>query len=355
VWCDGEEYCNEGIDACDHQNAPDCPDDGLWCDGAEYCNEDPDACDHQNAPDCPDNGLWCDGTEYCNEDIDACDHQDAPDCPDDEVFCNGMEFCDEDNDQCGHQNPPSCDDGIACSVDSCDAGLDECVYDTDDCTAVLYPNCPVTIEVDQFDVPVALSATDGEDAIGFSLIFDDLALAYQGYTVTGTVLELWTVVCEPAVGLTDQVDCLATSDTPLLAATEVELAVFTFTVLSGGESMTSEYPGDNIMVTFETTELTEDLVYFAGETCDSEIITGDDDDDDATPVDDDDDDDDDDATPVDDDDATPVDDDDDNDNDDDDDDDEAVDDDDNALNDDDDDAGPADSGSGDDDDDSCGC
>ena len=46
----------------------------------------------------------------------------------DGVFCNGAEVCDASH-ECAAGTPPSCDDGDACTVDSCEAASDACLYD----------------------------------------------------------------------------------------------------------------------------------------------------------------------------------------------------------------------------------
>ena len=47
-------------------------------------------------------------------------------CPDDGILCNGTKACDP---VLGCVTVPvNCDDGVACTIDSCDAGLDKCVH-----------------------------------------------------------------------------------------------------------------------------------------------------------------------------------------------------------------------------------
>ncbi|MDH5492081.1 MAG: MopE-related protein, partial [Myxococcales bacterium] len=45
---------------------------------------------------------------------------------DDGIYCNGREVCDGLTRRCQPGPPPSCDDGIECTVDSCDPGVDAC-------------------------------------------------------------------------------------------------------------------------------------------------------------------------------------------------------------------------------------
>lgn len=116
LWCTGEEFCDESIADCGHQNAPDCGDDGLYCNGGPFCNEDSDMCDEQDPPECPDDGQYCNGIEVCDEDIDDCGHDQVPICPDDGKYCNGADYCDEDSDSCLTGEPPVCpDDGEFCN------------------------------------------------------------------------------------------------------------------------------------------------------------------------------------------------------------------------------------------------
>ncbi len=78
LWC---QQCQ--IDA-------DC-DDGLFCNGDEFCNEDTDTCNHSEDP-CGDDGAFCNGDESCNETTDECDSSGDP--------CEPWELCDEENDTC---------------------------------------------------------------------------------------------------------------------------------------------------------------------------------------------------------------------------------------------------------------
>ncbi len=152
-FCDGVEFCHSTL-GCRSGARPDCddgvgctidecdaalddcvnlPDDGFcddeeFCDGEEFCDVQFD-CQFGPPPTC-DDGVDC-TQDRCDLGSDSCVH--APDdgfC-DDGRFCNGVESCDAIND-CQDGVPPVCDDSVACTVDSCDVVLDDCVFNPDD-------------------------------------------------------------------------------------------------------------------------------------------------------------------------------------------------------------------------------
>ena len=96
-------------------------DDGLWCNGEERCNGG--ACRGGEAPDC-DDGVSC-TADSCNEASDTCNQVPADELCDDGSWCTGVETCDAIG-GCRSSGPPDCDDGVGCTVDSCDAGIDGC-------------------------------------------------------------------------------------------------------------------------------------------------------------------------------------------------------------------------------------
>src|SRR5262249_34577593 len=55
----------------------------------------------------------------------------ATDACDDGVFCNGVETCDPSR-GCVAGAAPVCDDGVACTVDRCDADADACAHAASD-------------------------------------------------------------------------------------------------------------------------------------------------------------------------------------------------------------------------------
>jgi uncharacterized repeat protein (TIGR01451 family)/MYXO-CTERM domain-containing protein len=172
VECVWDFDCDDGVgctdDSCIGQscvNTPNdgyCPDDGLYCNGTESCDALND-CSGSGDP-CLGQGLVCDEINdecvVCIEDGDCDDGVACTDdtclagacqssandanCPDDGLFCNGVEGCDflsgcistgdpcavssmvchEDTDDCHNcVADAECDDGIACTDDTCVAGL----------------------------------------------------------------------------------------------------------------------------------------------------------------------------------------------------------------------------------------
>jgi len=109
-FCDGEEVCDP-VNGCQAGPSVDC-DDGLAC-TIDSCDEDSDSCVHETDDSLCNNGEFCDGEE----------------------ICSATEGC-----VAGPQ--VNCGDGIACTVDSCDESIDECVNvansdvcaDDDECT-----------------------------------------------------------------------------------------------------------------------------------------------------------------------------------------------------------------------------
>ena len=164
--CDDGVACTEDTclaGACQSSaNDANCPDDGLFCNGAEgcdflagcistgdpcavssmVCHEDTDDCHNcvadaecddgiactddscvaglcvrtPNDSYCPDDGLYCNGAESCSAQSDCISAGDP---------CQASgELCDEANDGCVEcLLDADCDDAVACSDDSCSAGL----------------------------------------------------------------------------------------------------------------------------------------------------------------------------------------------------------------------------------------
>ena len=134
-WCNGEEWCDEGLDQCAADNVPECLDDGQWCNGAEFCNEDLDACDAAEVPDCGDDGQWCNGDEFCDEIDNQCTTT-GDRCFDDGSYCTGVESCDEAADECVTTGDPCLDDGLFCNgEESCNDAAMSCVSSGDPCEA----------------------------------------------------------------------------------------------------------------------------------------------------------------------------------------------------------------------------
>jgi hypothetical protein len=64
LYCNGEEFCDETVDACDHRNAPTCPDDGLYCTAKNTAVRIWTPV-RTASPACPDDSMYCNGEEYC--------------------------------------------------------------------------------------------------------------------------------------------------------------------------------------------------------------------------------------------------------------------------------------------------
>ena len=133
-------YCIDGSCKQCVDNS-DC-DDGLWCNGLESCVEN--QCLAGDAPVVNDN-VSC-TIDSCDEVNDVVTHT-----PDDTIcldgaYCNGQEYCDSVND-CQAGTAPTCDDGILCTLDSCDEGIDlfdnlgSCVFNTSACECEVDADC----------------------------------------------------------------------------------------------------------------------------------------------------------------------------------------------------------------------
>ncbi len=100
-------------------------DDGLFCNGLEtfdglVCQPGADPCD---------DGVGC-TDDVCDDVLDACTNTPNDVNCDDGFFCTGVETCDPVAD-CQSGSDP-CDDGVACTIDTCDEGLDSCSNLADD-------------------------------------------------------------------------------------------------------------------------------------------------------------------------------------------------------------------------------
>jgi len=127
--------CNDGVacttDVCD-PNGGACSNvandafcaNGLACDGDEVCNPAVGCEPVGNAPNC-DDGLMC-TTDSCLEPNGTCQNNPVNAVCDNGVFCDGPEICNAAT-GCEAGTSPACDDGITCTADACDVGLDACV------------------------------------------------------------------------------------------------------------------------------------------------------------------------------------------------------------------------------------
>jgi hypothetical protein len=167
--CNGAEWCS--VWGCEDGDVPIC-DDGVSC-TADLCDEDAGGCVFSPVDLACDDGLACTGIETCdpladclwgdpivcddgiNCTVDFCDEGAGGECAanpddalcgggescsvpdggcvfvcgsdvdcDDGVYCNGTETCSLGT--CVPGLAPSCSDGVACTIDSCEAILDEC-------------------------------------------------------------------------------------------------------------------------------------------------------------------------------------------------------------------------------------
>jgi hypothetical protein len=139
IVCNDDIECT--VDACDDTNGGACvfaPDDGfcsddLYCTGVETC----DPVNGAALTGCVDGqdiscGDQIDCTDdSCDEDADACAFvPDHASCSND-TFCDGEEICDPALD-CIDADPVDCNDLIACTVDACDEGMNQCTHTPDD-------------------------------------------------------------------------------------------------------------------------------------------------------------------------------------------------------------------------------
>ena len=112
--CNGIETCSGGV--CEPGTPLDC-DDGVAC-TADLC----DAIAGCQNPD------TCVGGEACNLGSGLCEPKScsgSPEC-DDGLYCNGVETCVVD--VCAPGTAVVCDDGVGCTFDVCDEGLDACEF-----------------------------------------------------------------------------------------------------------------------------------------------------------------------------------------------------------------------------------
>ncbi|TFH25223.1 MAG: hypothetical protein E4H03_01420 [Myxococcales bacterium] len=116
------DSCDEAADTIVHSVDDTVCDDGAFCNGAERCDEI-SGCLAGDAVLC-DDGLEC-TTDACDEGADRCAATAVDGLCDDGVFCNGSESCDGEA-GCLAGPTPDCDDGVACTVDFCDAAGDGC-------------------------------------------------------------------------------------------------------------------------------------------------------------------------------------------------------------------------------------
>ncbi len=154
--CQGGQVtdCGDGvactIDTCD-ENTNSCvntPDDGscsngAFCDGDEVCNVT-NGCQAGPARNC-DDGVPC-TADSCNAGLNQCDNIADDMLCDNGLFCDGVETCDVNN-GCQSGSAVNCtDDGVACTVnDFCDEMLDACSGIANDTLCAMDEICDLTL------------------------------------------------------------------------------------------------------------------------------------------------------------------------------------------------------------------
>ncbi len=124
--------CNEETFLCEYVPNDSVCDNDILCDGTEICSPetvgaDPDGC-ITTAVDCND-GVSC-TVDTCNVGLDECEHTPDDTLCDDSAFCNGVETCHETLDCLPGTDP--CEDPYTCTIDSCDEENDTCSNIPDD-------------------------------------------------------------------------------------------------------------------------------------------------------------------------------------------------------------------------------
>jgi PKD repeat protein/C1A family cysteine protease len=284
--CDPAEFCPG--------DAVDCPADNLMpnttecrssagdCDIAEFCPGDVVDCPANDflpaSAECRSSGGDCDVSEYCTG------H--TTDCPDD-MFADDGSYCS--NDWCHPvgeciegeciAEQLDCSDDIPCTEDSCNEDSQICVNDEIPCAEILVtPECPTDPFNGEIEIPVTIDRVDGEDNIGFTLVFDADHLNYIGYSVTGTILEDWLnrFQCGLDESAGNRIQCTGDSDVGLFDVSISTLAVFLF------ETSAAKATEDkNQTVSFQLQSLVGDLQYMSAGDCEADIADDSADDDSA--------------------------------------------------------------------------
>jgi hypothetical protein len=138
------DACHPGTGACSHSPDHAFCDDGLYCNGAETCDL-ASGCAAGAAPACGD-GIAC-TVDRCDATTDRCTSAaDNARC-DDGRFCNGAETCSV-TEGCASGTPPACDDGRACTTDLCSpsaaGGAGACTYASADVDGDTYGDAACT-------------------------------------------------------------------------------------------------------------------------------------------------------------------------------------------------------------------
>jgi len=133
-------------------------------------------------------GERCDARRGCIVPMDCTEDSDC----DDGIFCNGREVCGPEF-GCESAGPPMCDDSDDCTLDSCDMGMDMCVFACD--TSRPECECPVAGPSCSGDFNLPGAAGNCLGALGFSWDFTNVtftnlggAIEVTGWTVSTTAM-----------------------------------------------------------------------------------------------------------------------------------------------------------------------
>ena len=115
--------------------------DGLFCTVNDRCSGGSCIADIKSV----DDGINC-TTDSCDEENDTIVHAADDSYCIDGLWCNGLEYCDASLD-CQSGTAVICDDGIGCTINSCDEGIDTgdnlgtCEYDPGLCECLADEDC----------------------------------------------------------------------------------------------------------------------------------------------------------------------------------------------------------------------
>jgi hypothetical protein len=104
-----------------------------------------------------------------------------------------------------------------------------CLDDTSKCEDIFVsPKCPDEIVGPGVRIPVTIDRVDGEERIGFRLLFDPTLLTFVSYDLSDGVLETWENFDCKLSPARDEIDCAGDSDIGLAAADHALLATLVF-------------------------------------------------------------------------------------------------------------------------------
>lgn len=122
------DQCDVDTGDCFNTPLDDACDDGFFCNGVEWCDRD-FGCRTAPAPSC-DDGVDC-TVDYCDSGVDDCVNEPWDEYCSNDLFCDGDEVCDPVA-GCRPGVPVDCDDGQDCTVDTCDEEDWRCIHTTAD-------------------------------------------------------------------------------------------------------------------------------------------------------------------------------------------------------------------------------